>query len=37
MHEIIVETQTAHFQEPFPLRNGETLPELTIAYETYGP
>ncbi len=36
MHEIIVETQTAHFQEPFPLRNGETLPELTIAYETYG-
>lgn len=28
--------QTAVFKEPLKLENGETLPEITVAYETYG-
>ncbi|AXY76114.1 homoserine O-acetyltransferase [Paraflavitalea soli] len=25
-----------HYNQPFPLENGQSLPELTIAYHTYG-
>lgn len=35
----IVETQFAHFgsaEEPFRFRSGESLPGITVAYETYG-
>jgi homoserine O-acetyltransferase len=32
----IVERQYAHFKTPLPLRCGKTLPEFTLAYETYG-
>ncbi len=28
--------QYAHFPGPFPLECGDTLPEITVAYETYG-
>ncbi len=31
-----VDTQFFHSPAPFKLRNGETLPNLTLAYETYG-
>ena len=36
MADLIVETQSVTFPEPFVLRNGETLPTLTLAFETYG-
>lgn len=31
-----VQTKFANFKKPFKLQSGETLPELTVAYETYG-
>lgn len=32
----IVERQYAHFNTPLPLRSEKSLPEFTLAYETYG-
>lgn len=32
----IVARQYAHFDEPLPLRCGQTLEQFTLAYETYG-
>lgn len=29
-------TKTYHYHRPFPLENGQVLPEITIAYHTYG-
>jgi len=36
MADLIAETKTVTFAEPFVMRNGEILPDLAIAYETYG-
>jgi homoserine O-acetyltransferase len=36
MSELVSETKFLHSAAPFKLRNGETLPDLTLAYETYG-
>jgi homoserine O-acetyltransferase/O-succinyltransferase len=32
----IVKAQTAHFETPFTLKNGEVLPQFDLVYETYG-
>ena len=36
MSELVSDTMIFKSEAPFPLRNGESLPGLTIAYETYG-
>jgi homoserine O-acetyltransferase/O-succinyltransferase len=37
MHSVgLVEPRFEHFAQPLPLRSGASLPEYTLAYETYG-